>query len=473
MTTIQRFAERRPIPFVIATTVIWVLVAGILALGSCARDALPTPTPTATPTPTPAPTPTAVPTPTQAIENRLSAAQRAEIFEAVWQTVNDNYFDPTFGGQDWQAIGDAYRQKLATVRDDRAFWVDVLNPMLFGLGVSHMGALPPELSSQMDPMTFSAGTLGMDVRSLDGQVVITEVAEGFPAAQAGLKPGLVITALGGRTPEQIVAQALQTPPDNERNRRASLVQTLRTLLYGEPGDEIEIRYLDENGQTQDTTLRHAERSASTCVQFDPNLPPACTEFAMRRLAGGIGYLRFSAFLPTALDSVLQAIDELHDAPALIIDLRGNPGGVFPVRKAIASQLVGERTLFMRYQLRDEVEEAYLDFVADPYRGLVVILVDELSASSSEEFAGSLQALGRATIVGSQTPGRCLVANMVLLPHDAVLSYPYGQSQTPDGRVLEGNGVVPDVEVGLDRDLLLQGIDTQIEAAIDYAVGRIR
>jgi len=182
------------------------------------------------PTPVPTPTPTRAPKPTPVIENRLSAAERAEIFEAVWQTVNDNYFDPTFGGQDWQAIGDAYRQKLATVQDDRAFWVDVLNPMLFGLGVSHMGALPPEFSSQMDPMTFSAGTLGMDVRSLDGQVVITEVTEGFPAAQAGLKPGLVITALDGRAPEQIAAEALQTPPDNERNRRANLVQNLRTLL---------------------------------------------------------------------------------------------------------------------------------------------------------------------------------------------------------------------------------------------------
>lgn len=304
MHAIERFSARRSIPLVITATF---MLAGILALGGCASSATPTPTPTATPTPTPAPTP--APSPTQVIENRLSAAERAEIFEAVWQTINDEYFDPTFGGQDWQAVGDAYRQKLATVQDDRAFWVDVLNPMLFELGVSHMGALPPELSSQMDPMTFSAGALGMDVRSLDGQVVITEIAEGFPAAQAGLKPGLVITALDGRTPQQIAAEALQPPPDNERNRRANLVQTLRTLLYGEPGDEIEIRYADENGQTQDTTLRYAERSASTCAQFDPNLPPACTDFEMRRLPGGAGYMRFSGFLPTVLDPVLQAIKD--------------------------------------------------------------------------------------------------------------------------------------------------------------------
>ncbi|HSN75615.1 MAG TPA: S41 family peptidase [Anaerolineae bacterium] len=470
MTTIERFAARRPIPFVIAATVIWVLVAGIIALASCAGGA--PPTPTAVPTPTPAPTPTAVPTPTQAIADRLSAAQRTEIFEAVWQTVNDNYFDPTFGGQDWQAIGDAYRQKLSTAQDGRAFWLEVLNPMLFELGVSHMAALPLELSNQMDPITFSSGSLGMDVRLLDGQPVITSVIEGSPAARAGLRPGFVLAAVDGWTLDDIAADVMQTPPDNERNRLGVVEQGLRTRLYGDVGDEVVVEYLDAGNRPQRVTLTLARRLSSTCAQFDPNLPPACTEFEMRRLTGGVGYLRFSGFLPTALDSVLQAIEELHDAPALLIDLRGNPGGVFPVRKAIASQLVGERTLFMRYQLRDEVEEAYLDFVADPYRGLVVILVDELSASSSEEFAGSLQALGRVTIVGSQTPGRCLVSNVVQFPSGAILSYPYGQSQTPDGRVLENNGVVPDVEVALDRVSLLQGIDMQLEAAIEYVANQI-
>jgi carboxyl-terminal processing protease len=98
---------------------------------------------------------------------------------------------------------------------------------------------------------------------------------------------------------------------------------------------------------------------------------------------------------------------------------------------------------------------------------VVILVDELSVSSSEEFAGSLQTLGRATIVGSQTPGRCLVQEMALLPKGGLLVFPYAQWQTPDGRVLEDNGVVPDIQVELDRELLLQGLDSQIEAAIAY------
>jgi C-terminal processing protease CtpA/Prc len=124
-------------------------------------------------------------------------------------------------------------------------------------------------------------------------------------------------------------------------------------------------------------------------------------------------------------------------------------------------------------LCDGLEEACLGPVTGAYPGKVVILVDELSASSSEEFAGSLQALGRATIIGSQTPGRCLVMNIELLPKGAILVYPYGQSQTPDGQVLEDNGVIPDLSVALDREQLLQGIDAQLEAAIEYLVDQIR
>ena len=86
---------------------------------------------------------------------------------------------------------------------------------------------------------------------------------------------------------------------------------------------------------------------------------------------------------------------------------------------------------------------------------------------AEEFAGSLQAMGRATIIGSQTPGSCLTANVAPLPQGAVLLYPFGQPQTTDGRVLEGNGVVPDIVVELDRQELGQGVDGQLEAAVTY------
>jgi carboxyl-terminal processing protease len=454
---------------------IWTLAFfSLIAWCLCGCAALKTPPPTLTHTPAPTlttpptPAPTRAPKATPTIETRLTAAERLAIFDQVWQTVNDKYYDPTFGGKDWQAIGAEYRGKLAAVENDGAFWFRVINPMLFELGVSHLGALPPELSTQLDPMTFATGSLGMDVRLLDGKAVSTWIVADSPADAAGLRPGFVVISVDGWTLGDFAAVSIQAPPNNERNRRGSAVQGMRSRLYGETGAEVELEYLDANEGPQHAALQFAPRERITCGQIDPSLPPACAEFEVKRLDNGIGYLRFSGFLPAVKDTVLQAIEDLHDASALIIDLRGNPGGDFQVRKAIAGQLLGEPKLFMRYQARDGVQEAYLDPVPNAYTGKVVILVDELSASSSEEFAGSLQTLGRAIIVGSQTPGRCLVMNIELLPKGGILTYPWGQSQTPDGRVLEDNGVVPDISIALDREQLLQGIDAQLEAAIAYA-----
>jgi carboxyl-terminal processing protease len=410
-------------------------------------------------------TPTRTPHPPLVIESRLTAAERRVIFDTVWRTMNDEYFDPTFGGRNWEALGVEYRMRLATVEDDDSFWRQVLNPMLWELGVSHLVALPPELATLMDPMTFATGSLGMDARLLDGMAVVTQIIEGSPADEAGLELGFVIISVDGWTLEDMAANSMPSPPYNGRHERVAPVQELRSLLYGETGRQVVVEYLDANDLLQRVTLQYAERTGSACAELDPSTPPACGEIEVRRLADGIGYIRFSGFLEAVLDGVLQAIDDLHDAPALIIDLRGNPGGQFFVRTTIASHLVGAPELWMRYQYRDRLEEVYLDPDSHAYPGEVVILVDELSASSSEEFSGSLQALGRATIIGNQTPGVCLTANIVPLPKGALLVYPFSQPQTSAGRVLEYNGVVPDIEVTLDRRQLLQGVDAQLQAAL--------
>ena len=433
-----------------------VATLAILLLVSCGA-------PSAAPSATPA-APTARPTPTPA---NVHSAEHQLIFDAAWQTVNDKYFDPTFGGKDWQAIGDEYRQKHATIQDDETFWLQVLNPMLFELGVSHLFALPAEMAGEIDTLTFATGSLGMDVRLLDGVMVITRVVDRSPAAKAGLRPGFVVTAVDDKTPSEYAAEGIDPPPYNERRRRARAADSLLSRLYGEPGTEVVIDYLDARDQPRRATMELAPRDGLSCGEMEQDMPPVCAELQMERLANGVAYLRFSGFLGPVLDGVLQAIGDVHDAPALVIDLRGNPGGEFFVRKAIASHLVGQPKAFVRYQHRNRTEMAYLDEVPNAYPGQVVILVDELSASASEEFAGSLQALGRATIIGTQTQGSCLVMNVEFLPGDAILIYPYKQSQTPGGRIFEGNGVVPDIEVVLERDLLLQGKDSQLDAALAF------
>jgi C-terminal processing protease CtpA/Prc len=79
----------------------------------------------------------------------------------------------------------------------------------------------------------------------------------------------------------------------------------------------------------------------------------------------------------------------------------------------------------------------------------------------------MQAIGRAVIIGEQSPGGASGVDVKVLPNGALLIHPVLTFIAPDGTVLEGRGVIPDIQVGLDRELLLQGIDSQLEAALTY------
>ncbi len=402
------------------------------------------------------------PTSTAASQGYLDA------FEAVWQTVNDTYFDPTFGGLDWNEVHDRYRPLVAGAADDETFY-DLINQMLFELNVSHIGAVPPDELQQIDPVLSAEGSIGIDVRLINGDAVITSVEPGSPGAQAGLRPGFVIQSSDGNTIEQISEETIMIPPLHDRNRRKRITSAILGHLYGPPETSISIVYLDEQGETHTESIVRAERAGR--VVLDDSLPPFFIDFEAKRLDGDIGYIRFNAFLPPVDTEFPQAIESMSDTAGLIIDLRGNHGGVFFVRKALAEKLVGEPTLFWRYERRDGIREVYLEPAERVYEGPVVVLIDVLSISSAEEFAGGLQAIGRAVIVGERSPGIVVVMATLQLPNGATLIHPVERTLTADGLVLEGHGVTPDIEVALDRSLLLQGIDSQLEAAIAHILSR--
>lgn len=408
--------------------------------------------------PTPSPAMTVEP------EQEQNVGDYLDSFEVVWQTINDSYFDPTFGGLDWNEVHSRYRPLIAAAQEDKVFY-ELIHKMLFELNVSHIGVIPPDDKEQIEPVLSADGSVGIDVRLLGEEAVITSVRPGSPGAQAGLRPGFVVEGIDGRTVQQIADETLQIPPRHERNRRKRVTAALLSRLYGPAGEAVSIAYLDEEGKLHEQRITRAGREGR--IALDPALPPFFVEFEARRLEGNIGYVRFNAFLPPVHERFPEAVASFRDTRGLIVDLRGNHGGVFEVRKALAEQLNGERVLFWSYKGRDSTREAYLEPARDAYTGPLVVLIDVMSLSSAEEFSGAMQAIDRAVIVGERSAGICVVANWMQLPNGATFMYPVEQTRTADGTVLEGRGVIPDVEVALDRGLLLQGIDSQLEAAIDY------
>ena len=225
--------------------------------------------------------------------------------------------------------------------------------------------------------------------------------------------------------------------------------------------------MDENGGSQLEKIVRAKRKGKMVFDDTLPLPPAFVEFDAKRLENNIGYIRFNAFIPPVDYKFKSTIESMHSTSALIIDIRGNHGGFFDVRKTMAETLVKDRILFWRYKGRNKTWDAFLEPADNVYEGPVALIVDYMCISSGEEFSGALKAISRATIIGQRTPGVVLTADFVKLPNGAIFMYPNARTITADGTVLEGHGVIPDIEVTLYRNELLQGKDSQLEAAIIF------
>jgi carboxyl-terminal processing protease len=402
-------------------------------------------------------------------------------FETVWQTINDKHIDPTFGGLDWSEVHDRYQPQIAAAKNEEEFYL-LVNKMLFELNISHAGVVPPDDLGQIDPILSAEGSIGIDVRVIENNAVITSVKPYSTGAQAGLRPGYIIKRIDGIDIEQITDLKLigdierqdinkkglkdlkvLVPPYNERNRIKNITSAILKKIYGPPDTLVSIEYVDERGDSLLKKIVREQRKGK--MQFNDAFPPFFVEFESKRLENNIGYVRFNAFMPPVHDKFRDTIESMQDTSALIIDIRGNHGGFFHVRKEMAETLVKDRVLFWRYQERNKTQEVYLEPVDNGYGRAVVVMVDHLSVSSAEEFSGGLKAIKRATIVGERTPGVVVTGNFEKLPNGATFVYPKAWTITADGTVLEGHGVIPDIEITLDRSELLRGNDSQLEAAV--------
>lgn len=421
---------------------------------------------------------------------KIDAAQerRTKTFEMVWRTVYEENFDPTFGGVNWVAVYSRYQPLATRAPSDPELHV-LLQRMLDEIPQSHFAIIPPDkiprLKSKGKLSAQAAGEeedesaaleeegesdneiaaqmlngVGLDVRILNGQVVITRVEETGPAAKAGLRPGFVITGVDGLPLENIPAGPDVQPILHIMLRETILVE----YLGGEPGTEVQLAYLDGENKQRVVTLKR-ERLKGALSPAMGNLPPMYTELEAKRLPNDLGYIRFTAFTPQLAEKFCGAVKSLHDTRGLVVDLRGNPGGVMGVASGMVGLLTKKAGLIGVLRTRQGGLPIPTFPQRSSYAGPIVVLIDRLSGSTSEVMAAALQESGRAKVVGERSAGAVLGADIKELPTGALFEYARAGFKTSEGATLEGKGVTPDVEKRLTRDALLRGEDEQLQEAV--------
>ena len=273
-----------------------------------------------------------------------------------------------------------------------------------------------------------------------------------------------------------LAPAIQKLSGDPEVHELMLERAVESRLSGEVGSQIHAVFLDGADQNRALDLTLAEPRGN--VSKFGNLPPMHVWLESKRIhigggadaAGDIGYVGFNMFLDLVhlMSGFADSVNSCQHCEGLIIDLRGNPGGIGGMAMGMAGFLVDKPDKKLgTMQLRDTSMKFVINPRAEVFKGPVAILVDGSSASTSEIFAGGLKDLGRARIFGTRTAAAALPSIIEKLPNGDAFQYAIANYISEGGETLEGHGVTPDVEVKLTRKALLAGHDPVVDAAVDW------
>jgi carboxyl-terminal processing protease len=405
---------------------------------------------------------------------RAEVPQGVETFDAVWRIVRDTHFDKTYNGVDWEAARAEFRPK-ALAASTTSELRGVLREMLGRLGQSHFAIVPATADSTVMSGGHGSAHAGFDVRMVGRAVLVSDVEAESGAAAAGVQPGWRVTALAGKTIDELIKPVQEIA--DERVRGLEVWRAVQGQLRGVEGSALEVTFEDGTGALITKSVRRRqEPGQAVTVGSLPTMYVRVTNSA-RQTPGGrpVGFVGFNVWM-AAVDAPFQrAIDQHRKAAGIVLDLRGNPGGLAAMMMGIAGHFVGERTPLGVMKTRDNE----LQFTVNPrlvsadgkpvstFQGPVAILVDSLSGSASECFTGGMQSLERARVFGERSMGAALPSQFDRLPNGDVFIHATGDFVTADGTRLEGRGVIPDEEAPLTRDDLLAGRDRALDAALAW------
>ena len=361
--------------------------------------------------------------------NEVVSPQR--LFDKTWKVLYRDYYEPTLNHQDWYRWKRRYHGKLKT-EDDAKVAIDTMIASLDEPYTRFMSK--KDYEDLTTSITSKIYGIGVNIYSNAGKIEVFNVIPSTPADIAQIKQGDIIAAVNGKD-------------TNGMN-----ISDVAALVRGPENSIVEITLL-RNGKKLTKKIKRKEIKIK-------NVKSSVID-------NHIGYIQIISFMGgTTPNEFVEALENTKNTDSMIIDLRGNTGGLLDNAVFIANMFIPQGEIveiIYRNGYKKSIEaNAVQPILTKP----VVVLVNGASASASEILSGALKDYHKATLVGRKTFGKGLVQKVVPMPNRTGLNVTIARYLTPSGTDINKLGIKPDIEVGNEFDFFLNTNkkDIQLEKA---------
>lgn len=352
-----------------------------------------------------------------------------KLFDNTWKIIRDNYYDADLNTQAWGRWKDHYHGKIKNDEDAKV----AIDTMLASLNDPYSRYMnKAEYLDQNNSLNSKITGIGVNISSNAGKIHIVNVMEGTPAQFANLLPEDIILSIDGK---DVNGLALSEVAD---------------LVRGPENSFINI-----------TILRNKDKLTKRVMRKEIKIKTVKSTVVDKN----IGYIQITSFVgSTTPNEFLEALEKTKDTEGLILDLRGNTGGLLPNAVFIANLFIPHGNIVSivgrngyKYDINAQDTELSIDKPT-------IVLVDGGSASASEILSGALKDYNKAKLLGTKTYGKGMVQKIIPMPNETGLNLTIAKYLTPKGTDINKKGINPDIKVEFSIKDVKNNNDAQLQTA---------